>query len=156
MKDTARRAIAATLITGLVKSEGDHYKAELLAAFNESGAERVRVTDVDGTDLGSVSKSKGRISARVTDEAALLEWVKVNHPEHILRQVNATYRDQLLAVAKTGGDPIDPETGELVPGIEIFEGDPSVSARPTPEAKDRMRALLAGSGLLEIGRGDGA
>jgi hypothetical protein len=154
MKDLARTVVAAKLVSDEIKARGDAAKAELLESMAAAGAERIRVTDEDGTDLGPVSLGAGRTSAAVVDEDAFAAWVKANYPEAIVSTVDPDMRLRLLNAAKKAGEPVDVGTGEVIPGVEITQGAAYVSARPTAEAKVRMRELLAGSGLLELAGGE--
>lgn len=154
MKVPARRAIAARLLEDAVKAEGKAAKLAIADAFAETGADRVRVTDDDGTDLGTVSRSRGRATAKVTDPDAFTAWVAAAHPEAIVTTVDPDWTARLLLSCKVSGDPVDPATGEVVPGVDLVEGAPSISARPTNAARDRMAALLAGTDLLGLTGGD--
>jgi hypothetical protein len=158
MKATARTVIAAKLVADEIKARGDEAKADLLYEMTSSGAERMRVLDEDGTDLGPVSIGTGRISATVVDEAAFTKWVANTYPEAIVQTVSPDMRLRLLNAAKKAGEPVDVATGELIPGVDISQGANYVTARPTAEAKERMRELLNGSRLLELTGGgtDGA
>ncbi|CAM3288656.1 hypothetical protein [Stackebrandtia soli] len=150
MKEHARRAVAARLVADTVKAAGDDAKREIADAFDLTGADRVRVTDDDGTALGTVSRTKGRVTARVVDAEAFAAWVAQAHPEAIVTTVDPAWRDRLLVAVRALGDPVDSETGEVIPGVELAEGAPSISVRPTDAARDRMAALLADTGLLGL------
>jgi hypothetical protein len=153
MKTLARTVVAAKLVADEIKARGDEAKAELLYEMTAAGAERVRVTDEDGTDLGPVTVGAGRVSAAVVDEAAFVEWVAATYPEAIVRTVSPDVRLRLLNAAKKAGEPVDVATGEVIPGVDITQGANYVSARPSAEAKERMRELLNGSRLLELAGG---
>lgn len=154
MKRLARTVIAAKLIADEIKAIGDEAKAELLYEMTAAGAERIRVTDEDGTDLGPVSVGAGRISATVVNEAAFAAWVKRTYPEAIVETVNPDMRLRLLNAAKKAREPVDVETGEVIPGLDITQGASYASGRPTAEAKARMKTLLTDSPLLELAGGE--
>lgn len=156
MKHLAQKVTAAKLIADEIKAIGDDAKAELMEEFDATGADRVTVTDDDGTKLAVVSKGSGRTSAVVADEDAFAAWVEQTYPEAIVKTVDPDVRLRLLNAAKKAGEPVDVATGEVIPGVEIRTGAPYVSARPTPEARERMRDLLASSGLLELAGGSDA
>ncbi|MEU6858853.1 hypothetical protein AB0B28_08275 [Glycomyces sp. NPDC046736] len=153
LKTLAREAMAAKLFADEVKARGDAAKERLLYEMTASGAERVRVADEDGTDLGAVSVGAGRTSATVVDEAAFTAWVAETYPDAIVTTVDPDVRLRLLNAAKKAKAPVDTSTGEVIPGVDITEGAAYVSARPSAEAKERARELLAGSGLLELAAG---
>lgn len=156
MQTPAREVAAAKLIADEIKARGDNAKATLMEIFDATGADRVTVKDDDGTKLAVVSKGSGRTSAAVADEDAFVAWVEQTYPEAIVKTVDPDVRLRLLNAAKKTGEPVDVATGEVIPGVEIRTGAPYVSARPTPEAKERMRDLLASSGLLELAGGTDA
>jgi hypothetical protein len=157
MKDIAKRVVAAKLVGDEIKAIERDAKAELLEQMQHLGVRTLDVEGDDGTKLAVVSKAKGRTSAKV-DESALLAWVKANRPDQIREVVEPAYIDALKKLAVEHGAAVDETTGEVIPGIEVDTGDPSVSARPTADAKALMRDLLKGSPLLELAGGgtDGA
>lgn len=154
MQSATRLVMATRLIGDVLKEETDAAKVTARELMDQAGAERVRVNDEHGTNLGTVSLAAGRVSARVTDEAAFLAWVQCNHPDETQTVVRDAFRRKVLdgAVAKADhGDPtaVGPD-GEVVPGVEVVHGQPYLACRPTPEARDRMRTMLANSGLLAL------
>lgn len=155
MKDIAKRVVAAKLVGDEIKNIEKAAKGELLDQMRDLGVRSLDVEGDGGVKLAVVSKTAGRTSAKVVDEAALLRWVKVHRPDQLVQVVADAYVKAVLKTAVEHGDAVDEETGEVIPGIEVTEGDPFVSARPTPEAKARMRELLHGSGLLELAGGSG-
>ena len=154
MKQAARSAMAAQLIAGIITDHHKPLKADLLADMTDLGAERVRVTDDDGTDLGSLSVSSGRVKAKVTDRRAFVEWVARQYPDELERAVREAFEKKLLDAATAAGDPVDASTGEVIPGVEVVAGEPYLTVRPTAEAKTRMRVQLQSSGLLQLAAGD--
>lgn len=152
MKDIAKRVVAAKLVGDEIKNIEKAAKGELLEQMSDLGVRSLDV-EVDDVKLAVISKTAGKLSAKVTDEAALLKWVKANRPDQLRQVVEDAYVKALLKSAVENGDAVDEETGELIPGIEVAQGTAFLSARPTAEAKDRMRELLNGSGLLELAGG---
>lgn len=150
IKGAARSAMAAQLISKLVADHGGTFKADLLRLMADLGAERIRVTDDDGTDLGAVSVSPGRVSARVVDEKAFTAWVADRYPFEIVHAVGAAFARKLLDAAAGAGAAVDTATGEEIPGVEVSAGDPFLTVRPTADARARMRETLQSSGLLQL------
>lgn len=153
MKDIAKRVVAAKLVGDEIKNIEKAAKAELLEQMGALGVRTLDVEGDDGVKLAVVSKSAGRTTAKV-DESALLAWVKANRPDQIREVVEPAYIDALKKLAVEHGDAVDEATGEVIPGIEVDKGDPSVSTRPTADARALMRDLLKGSDLLELARGE--
>lgn len=153
MRQAARSAMAAQLISKLVGEHAGTYKTDLLALMADSGAERVRVTDDDDTDLGSVSVSSGRTLAKVTDVQAFTAWVADRYPYEMVQQVREAFAKKLLDAASAAGEPVDTVTGEVMPGVEVSVGDSYLTVRPSADAKSRMRETLRASGLLALPTG---
>ncbi len=139
----------AKLVADVVKGEGDKARAEIDAAMAVLGVERLRVTDDAGEDAGTLSRTPGRTSARVTDEAAFEQWVAERYPDQMVMSVRPGFRERLLFAAAQSGDPVDAQ-GELIPGVEVVTAEPYVSFRASAGAKSRMRDLLVSSGLLAL------
>lgn len=151
---TVRRVIAAKLVADELKDIERAAKADLMELADATGATSFTAKDDDGTKLGTVSKSEGRVSAKVVDDDALLAWVKANRPDQLRQVVEDAYVKALLKTAVENGDAVDERTGEVIPGIEVTQAAPFVSARPTAEAKALMKGLLASSTLLELAGGE--
>lgn len=107
---------------------------------------------VDGAVLGHVTMAKGRKTARVANETALLAWVKAHHPDEI-EMVPATERVQpgfmkrLLDDAAKKGAHLDSD-GVVIDGlIEVVEGQPYPISKPAEDADITIAALL-GRGAL--------
>ncbi len=157
LQAAARRVVAAKLIGDVLREEADQARRSTLELMDQLGAERVRVTDESGANLGSVSVAAGRVSVRVVDEQAFVAWVAKNHPSELVQVVRDSFREKVFASAKAKAEPGDSTAvgpdGEVVPGLEVVHGTPYVTTRPTAEARERMRDLLRGSGLFELTSG---
>lgn len=153
MKDIAKRAVAAKLVGDEIKNIEKAAKAELLEQMSGLGVRTLDVDGDDGTKLATVSKAKGRTTATV-DESALLAWVKANRPDQIREIVAPAYIESLKKLAVEHGAAVDETTGEVIPGIEVDTSDPSITTRPTAEARALIKDLLKGSSLLELAGGD--
>lgn len=152
----ARTVTAAKLLSDVAKAEAETARAELAEHMRCTGTERVRVSGDAGENLGAVSLAQGRLSARVVDEAAFDAWAADRYPSERVMTVRPAFRERLLSTMAKLGDPVDPDTGEVVPGVELVRGEPYLTVRPTNEARERMSALLASTGLLELETGDAA
>ena len=111
----------------------------------------------DGILLGKVTKTRGRATPTVKDEAAFLRWVQDNHPEEIEPTVRAAYRTKVLESAKVHGEAVDPSTAEVIPGVELGQGNPYISFRSAPGYQQVVAERwheIAGPALLEADGGD--
>jgi hypothetical protein len=153
MKGAARTTMAAKLIADVVASEHKPVKSDLLGMMVDAGVERVRVADDDGLNLGAVSLACGDPKAKVNDTAAFTAWVADRYPGELVQVVREAFAKKVLDGATAAGDPIDPATGEIIPGVEMVAGEPYVTVRPSTEARTRMRETLINSGLLSLPSG---
>jgi len=106
---------------------------------------------VDGTVLGHVTMAKGRKTARVANEAAVLAWVKAHHPTEVevSEQVRPAFLKALLDDAAKKGAFIDSD-GVVIDGlIEVVEGDPYPISKLDDDA-DLAIAGLLGRGALGV------
>lgn len=159
VRQLGRQVMAAKLVTDLVKRHGDQWRQQLQDALTAGGVETLRVKDDAGANLGTVSITGNRQrKARVVDEAAFLDWVERTRPDEVVHQVRPATRKKLLDAATAAGDdvPVDTTTGEVIPGVEMADGDPHVTVRPTAFAREQMAAALSGDELVRraIGAGE--
>lgn len=81
---------------------------------------------------GDIAVRAGRPSVKVTDETAFVAWAIDNAPDAL------SYRPKVSALKDMDraddGHLVEPETGELVPGVVEVTADPTYSVKPaTPE-----------------------
>lgn len=129
-------------------------RKRVTADMGRQGHEKLAAKLPDGIKLASVTRSDGRKTAKVTDEAAALAWCLKNHPEEIVtvQSIRPSFLAKLLAAAKTDGYGIDKPTGEVLPFIEVVQGNPYVTIFATDEGDARMEALAHGfAAMLEAG-----
>lgn len=155
VKATGRKVMAAQLVAGTIGGIGKDAKAELLPALLNLGSERLRVKGDDGTDYGTIVVAGGSRKAKVADERAFLAYVKATYPTEVVEVVREAFAKSLLDAASGSGDAVamDPRTGAVIPGVEIREGEPYLTVRPTPVAKELMADTLASSPLLALTAG---
>lgn len=126
----ARVAILAAL-KARVNQAYEGARAEAAELLEPGDRKAARLGD---GGLGHVLMTNGATRAGVSDETALLAWVKKCHPDEVVTTVRKSYLDKLLRDAKRHGAPVDETTGELVPGIVVSTGDPYISVRLAEDA----------------------
>lgn len=133
MVKTSREDVTAT--AGEVLGEGDRITVKLA-----------------GRKLASVTMAAGSTRAKVTDEDKLTAWVAENHPSEVetVTRIRPAYLEQLKKQAKQDGVAADPDTGDLLPGIEVTTGDPSLRVLPADGARDLLIEAWR-SGELNLG-----
>lgn len=139
-RDLAVRLVAIRVLKDRLTQHENSLRAAVREAMVE-GDRDVCVVDVgDGgkpLPVGTVGLAKAAESWRVTDTAALLEWVKANRPTEVVsvEQVRPAYVTALLAQVKADGGIAD-DNGELVevPGVECRTGEPTLQVKPNHDA----------------------
>jgi hypothetical protein len=101
--------------------------------------------------LGLVTLANGRRSTKVDDPGALLAWVKDAYPTEVVtsEQIRPAFLKLLLDRAKDTGEPVDPHTGEVIPGVSFTAGDPYPLIRLTADA-DALVAVEWQAGRLPL------
>jgi hypothetical protein len=150
MRSAAARAVIFSVLEQEAKKHKDAAKAELaqLQPGDTIGG------SWDGQLLGKATKTAGRTKLVVTDERALVEWLKEHHPTELVMMPNTAYLKALESAAREVGAVID-NMGEIVPGLELVNGDPYVSVRKEKDAPFVVAQLLSGGrialeGIKEI------
>lgn len=142
LRDAALRAAVWQTIEARAKELKDEARAELAAIpVGETVAAKW-----DGRLLAKASLAKGKTKLVVTDETKLLEWVKDNHPTELVTTVNKAYLSSLEARAKELG--ID-AAGDVIPGVEIVTGEPTVTVRKEKDGLAIVADLL-GAGRVSL------
>ena len=104
--------------------------------------------------VAKASWTKGRQSAVVDDERALLEWVKARHPDEIIESVNPAF---VKTFGILGGHVH--WQGEPVPGMAVKQGAPYLTVKGNDETPFLVAQLLRGGqvsldGVKELGAGE--
>ncbi|WP_203832991.1 hypothetical protein, partial [Actinoplanes lobatus] len=103
-------------------------------------------------DLGTVALPLSKETAYISDIAALLAWCQQRYPGEVetIHQVRASFQAALLARTVPAGDVVvDPQTGEIVPGMSVRPGGVpgALTIRASREAKQVY--AVVGAELLE-------
>lgn len=119
----------------------------------------------DGTCVGTVTLANGKKTAKIDNAIDFTEWARKAHPDQIetvkFDRVKPDFAERLLSAARQRGVAVDAETGEVVPGIEVSQGDPYPMVKLTDDAREAVaKAWQVGelaelvSGLLAIEGGE--
>jgi hypothetical protein len=132
-RDTARDLAVLKVLGERLKGAKaalDRQARELMEPSDRSAVK------LDGELVGTVTLAEGRSTAKVTDPRELLAWVKEHYPTEVVtvEQIRPAFLAKLLDVAKDAGFGVVPETGDVVPGIDVGAGDPYPMVRLTADA----------------------
>jgi hypothetical protein len=135
----ALQAAVLKVLGDTITDRLDTIKRQAEMAFGETGTTQTVPQLPDGTKVATVTLAGGGgHSAYVDSENDLLAWVLKEHPDQVELVIRAGYKKALLDKAKEAGQPIDPATGEAVPGIAVRESKPYVSIRFKAGAKEAV------------------
>jgi hypothetical protein len=119
----AQDALRAAILKTLADDVGDEItavKASVVEALQEADIERMSVRLPDGTKVASMPLVGGEEGPRITDPVKFIAWVKQAHPSAIEETVRDGYKKQLMDAMRKAGRPVDPATGEMVPGVAFL------------------------------------
>lgn len=158
--DVIRNIVWLDQLAAAAKAEAAKVRAMLhadaRAEFEEHGAASTwRIPDI-----ATVTSSVTHESVYVSDEKAFTAWVAERYPTEVevIRRVRAAWQGGFLSQAIVGGLEelvvVDPDTGEVVPGLSVKTGGEfgGISIRPTTAVKEVLSAL-AQHGLRELAAG---
>lgn len=148
MNDETRSAAARALVWQIVEQAAKARKDEAKAQLSTLEPGDSIAARLNGQPLGKATLTAGRARLVVTDEAALLSWLKQQHPTEVVESPNPAYLKALEARAKEVGGVID-NAGEVVPGVELQAGEPYVSVRKDKDAPLLVAQMLS-SGQIAL------
>lgn len=131
LKDAATRTAILSTLADLIDTElktaKKELQAELKAAKQETGTQKVGVSLPDGRDVGTASLVQPKATAVITDQEAFLDWARTVRPGEVVRrfvtEVRPAWQALVLKELTAAGVTqwADKETGEVhdVPGVEI-------------------------------------
>lgn len=146
-RELATRVVIAKILTDYIGGVLRTAKAEL--AEEMAPGDRVAVgAEAIGVPLGAVTMAHGRRVARVADRRKFTQWVLDHYgEEETMLDVRTAFERKILDGATSIGEPVDPDTGVVIAGVEIVDSDPYLTVRPTAQAReelaDQMRNQLA-------------
>lgn len=120
LQETALKA----LLDDVTKSLKE-VKAQMQEALDTTGASGVAAKLPDGTKVGTIYRTDPKPAAVVVDEKALHDWIHANYPTEatkravVVIEVREAFKKGLLDQLTAIGAPVNPDTGEAVPGVEI-------------------------------------
>lgn len=140
-REAVGRALVAKCIADHIKHYIDETKDEVVVDMKPGDRVTYAHNDIA---YGSITMTNGRRGAHLVDPDAFLAWVERAYPDRIIRQVDPAFLGRILNVATRLGVAVDTETGEVIPGIEITQGEPFPSLRPTTELKELVQERMLG------------
>ena len=143
-RDLAAALALTTVIADAAKSRKDELRDRLGDALDGLGVDAVRAELPDGTRISKSTLIAPTAKATVVDETAFVDWVYESRPGEVIQTVRDSYKRAVLErlVETETGDALDPETGELIPGIRFTTRGSYVSTRFEKEGRDAIVAAI--------------
>jgi len=120
-QDTLRAAVLKALLK-VITTTSDDGKAALKDVMDALEIDSLAAKLPDGTKVATLNRAGGNTTAKVTDEGKFFAWVSENRPGEIVQSVRDSYQKALLEAFDKSHALVDPETGEVVPGVEFVTG----------------------------------
>lgn len=131
-RDLATQLAVLTVVEDTVKERKDALRQLLRESLDEVGADSVRA-DLNDERVAKVALINPKPKLSVVDDKAFTAWVAENYPTEveIVKIVRSNFREHLLGhLLETAGDnAINPQTGEVVAGVKVTQGNGYVSTR---------------------------
>jgi hypothetical protein len=143
-RDTATLVLLQEVVIRQLSTQKNATREQAKEAFDQVGVRDIGV--ISGEQIGSVQLTKGATRASVTDMDALLKWAQVNAPDQVVTVpvLRPAYLTALLTGAKAEGVAVTKD-GELIPGIDVTQSDPSLMVKPSEDAAEILaREFAAG------------
>lgn len=157
----AGRLLAFDALGKLMSAQRETLRSEAGALFREGSSDSA---ELNGVDLGTVSRPKAKLEWAVRDRDAFLAWVKVNHPDQVLTETTVVekvapgFEAELLKIVKAGtGEFIDGDgvVGKAPPGVVLQRKPGALTVRTSKDAQAAVAEALgpvvvAALGLREL------
>lgn len=156
LADLTNAAVTWHLILDAVKAQAQAARDRLDEAMAAGNSLRQQAQDTAGTRMGTVGRTGGDVAGEVSDPAALLAWTKAKRPDMIIPTLDPTWVNYLKEAARIYGQAVDPETGEIIPGVRQVNRPYGLRIVPTVDARRAARAMVDGltTGELTITTGE--
>lgn len=130
-RDTALALAITTVIADVAKDQKEALRAELLASLEELGVDAVRAELPGEIRVAKTSIVAPSRKPFVADESSLVDYVAINNPQEVVQRVRDSFKRVFLErlVEGPNGEAVDPDTGEIVPGVLFSASAPYVSTR---------------------------
>ena len=117
-EESLRAAVLKTLADDVGSAVTDG-KDSLRPVMEDLGIKSLAARLPDGREVATLTLAGGTASPRITDPGKFLAWVKEAHPTETEVIVRPDYAKTLLDQIAKAGRPVDPRSGEVVPGVEF-------------------------------------
>lgn len=136
-------------VWGIIETEAKIRKDEARAELaRRMGPETLAVKAVaNGHNVGRASWVEGSPKLVVVDHSAFLAFVTEHYPDNTISTVNTAFQKTLFDNATVVGGVVVDRNGLPIPGVEYRTPEPYVAVKKSPQAREAVEALLAGSRL---------
>lgn len=103
----------------------------------------------DGTEIGQFTVPRAGDSVTITDEQALLAWVRKLYPDEVVEVIRPAFLDKIRKGCHDAKAPVGPGGEADIPGIAVSAGKGVGAPRFTPSDEGRARAQAAVAAVLD-------
>ena len=135
LSEASKAATEWALLADAVKQIANDKRDELIAAMVENGSLK------QASHAGVATWTPGRPKATVTNERALLAWVREKRPDMLITMVNPAYVEALKKQCDRDGVAFDLQTGEVIPGVGLVDAPGTLRITNYTEKKQQAREL---------------
>lgn len=146
LRDDATRVAVLKALRDTVDAEYEAARLRVLAGLRaaraELGLKSMRVTLPDDTAVATITLVDPKPAVVVVDERAFTTWVAEHYPTEVETrvQVRSSWQRRFVSGLDASSGPVDPRTGEVVPGLAALPApEPrSFSLRPLPGGTEEI------------------
>ena len=143
-RELAQRLAVISVILDRAKELKEELRIELREALDQVGADSAAAQLPDGTRVAKVGIVAPKPRAQVIDEDRFTKHVGTERPDEIVARIRESYRKYYLdsLEATSDGEAVNPQTGEIVPGVRFAQTAPYPSLRFEKEGREQIIAAI--------------
>jgi hypothetical protein len=150
IKDLSLKLAAISLLADQAKRLKDELRAELQAAMNQLGADRVKA-ELGDEVVAYITTSKPKFKWVVKSDKKFIDWVKANIPSEIVESVRESSVDAILDKFNYVDELVIDPNGEPIDWLEGSQSEPFLMTKFHGDGREKLREAIIGlNGSQEI------
>ena len=150
IKDLSLKLAAISLLADQAKRLKDELRAELQAAMNQLGADRVKA-ELGDEVVAYITTSKPKFKWVVKSDKKFIDWVKTNVPSEIVESVRESSVDAILDKFNYVDELVIDPNGEPIDWLESSQSEPFLMTKFHGDGREKLREAIIGlNGSQEI------
>jgi len=150
IKDLSLKLAAISLLADQAKRLKDELRAELQAAMNQLGADRVKA-ELGDEVVAYITTSKPKFKWVVKSDKKFIDWVKAKVPSEIVESVRESSVDAILDKFNYVDELVIDPNGEPIDWLESSQSEPFLMTKFHGDGREKLREAIIGlNGSQEI------